>query len=139
MPDPDRPLPLPDPDTEEFWSACRRHQLRIQRCADCGALRFPPRPMCPRCRSLDSDWRTVSGRGTVYSFVVCHPPVLPAFRERVPFPVVLVELEEDPKLRLVGNLVGDPPAQDLRIGLPVEVAFEDVTGDVTLPQWRLRG
>jgi len=65
---------------------------------------------------------------------VCHPPVLPAFQERAPFVVVLVQLEEDPRLRLVGNLLDDEAA--IEIGTPVEVVFEDVTPEVTLPQWR---
>lgn len=78
----------------------------------------------------------MSGRGIIASRVVVHPPVLPAFQERVPYAVVLVELEEDPRLRLVGNVLDAAPEQ-VRIGLPVEVAFEELTEEITLPQWRL--
>jgi uncharacterized OB-fold protein len=78
----------------------------------------------------------VSGKGVVYSKVVCHPPVLPAFQDRVPYAVVLVELDEDPCLRLVGNVLDCAPEQ-LRIGLPVQVAFEELSDEITLPQWRL--
>jgi uncharacterized OB-fold protein len=132
----ERPIPLPDDATAPFWEACRRRELVMQRCAGCGALRFPPRPMCPRCQSLECDWAKASGRGTIYSFVIIHPPVLPAFAARTPFPVVLVALDDGPALRMIGNLVEDPGAR-LQIGARVEVAFEDVAADVTLPQWRL--
>jgi uncharacterized OB-fold protein len=131
----DRPLPLLDDASAPHWEAAARGELRIQRCEPCGHWRFPPRPLCPRCRSDGVEWRAVSGRGTVYSFVVVHGPVLPAFAERVPFAVVLVELEEDPQLRLVGNLLDVPPER-VRIGMPVTVDFEAVGEGVVLPQWR---
>jgi uncharacterized OB-fold protein len=133
----ERPLPLPDDATLAFWEACRRGELRMQRCAECKRLRWPPRPMCPGCQSFEGEWIPVSGRGTIYSFVIAHAPLLPAFQPRAPMPVVLVALEEDPTLRLIGNLVDPGQASRLAIGAPVEVAFEDL-GEVTLPQWRLR-
>ncbi len=131
----ERPLPAPDEDSAPYWQGCNEGELRIQRCGDCGHLRFPARPMCPRCQSLESDWVAVSGRGVVYSWVVCHPPLLPAFQERAPLAVVLVELEEGEDLRLVGNWMGGS-ADEISIGLPVEVVFERVTEDLQLPHWR---
>jgi len=91
--------------------------------------------MCPRCRSFDAVWMSLSGRGTVWSYVVCYPPVLPAFADRAPYPVVLVELAEDPGLRMVGGISDCPPDQ-LCIGLPVRVWFEDAGEGFWLPQWR---
>lgn len=131
-----RPIPLPDEDSRPFWEGCRRGELLMQRCSDCGAARFYPRPLCPRCRSAASEWAPVSGRGVIASRVVVHPPVLPAFQDRVPYAVVLVELEEDPTLRLVGNVLDALP-EEVRIGRPVQVAFEELTEEITLPQWRL--
>lgn len=133
----ERPLPQPDEDSAPYWQGCHEGELRIQRCLPCGHLRFPPRPMCPRCQSMKGDWVRVSGRGTVYSFVRCHPPLLPAFQERAPLLVVLVELEEGEDLRLVGNWLDDDP-EDVAIGTPVEVAFERVGDGLCLPQWRRR-
>jgi uncharacterized OB-fold protein len=133
----ERILPLPDDASAEFWAACRRHELRMQRCARCERFRFPPRPMCPSCQSMESLWPLVSGEGKIASFVIVHPPVLPAFRDKTPFPVLLVELDEDPRLRMIGNLIGGR-SDALRIGAPVEVAFEDLTPEVSLPQWRIR-
>jgi uncharacterized protein len=131
----ERPLPtLTDPVTRPFWEACRRHELRLQRCRGCHRVRFYPAPLCPHCHQGEADWEPLSGRGTVASFVVVHPPVLPAFASRVPFAVALVELDEDPRIRLLGNVLDCAP-DAVAIGMRVQVAWEDV-GDVTLPQWR---
>ena len=137
-------LPEPDEDSAPFWDGTRRGELLLQRCKDCGRPRFPPRPMCPECQSLESVWTSASGRGRIWSFVVSHPPLLPAYAELAPYPVVVVELEEHPSIRMVGNVVvaaGAPinsvdPAL-LKIGLPVRVTFEAVSDDTTLPRWIL--
>ena len=137
-------LLLPDlegEDTAEFWAGCARGELLVQACARCGRWRFPPRPMCPHCRSLEQTWVPVSGNATIWSFVVPHPPLLPAYAELAPYNVVVVALEEDPTIRMVGNLVEDArgsinaidPAT-IRIGEPVRVVFAPVE-DVALPRW----
>jgi uncharacterized OB-fold protein len=123
-----RLAPSMTPDTQFFWDALREHRLLIQRCAGCGALRHPPRPMCPRCRSLEWDTIESAGRGTVYSFVIPHHPPLPWFPE--PYVVALVDLDEG--TRLVSNVVGIAP-DAVTIGLPVEVRFEHFDGDLVLP------
>ena len=133
---PQRPLPLPDEVTAPFWEGCRRGELLMQRCGDCDRYRFHPRPMCPYCRSFASAWDRVSGQGVLYSFVICHPPVLPAFQASAPYAVGLVELIEDPALRMVGGVLGTPPEQ-LRIGQKLCVSFEEIADGVVLPQWRL--
>jgi uncharacterized protein len=135
----------PDPDTDHagFWQAAARGELAVQACGACGARRFPPRPMCPGCRSLEVAWEPLSGRGRIWSFVVAHPPLLPAYAAHAPYPVVVVELDEDPTLRMVGNVVAAPgapldsvTAEALRIGAPVRVAFAEVDG-VARPCWLL--
>ena len=133
----ERPLPRPDDASEGYWEGCRNGELRVQRCQACGHLRFPPRPMCPRCQSFAVAWVPLSGRGSVYSWVVAHPPLLPTFAERAPWVVLLVELEEGENLRLVGNLLGEGH-EAVAIGMPVEVVFEEVAPDVVLSQWRRR-
>ena len=77
----------------------------MQTCASCGLRRMPPRPMCARCRSIDVRWEPTSGRGRIWSFIVPHPPLLPAFAEVAPYNAIIVELEEDPLIRFAGNLV----------------------------------
>ena len=140
--DPSWLLPdLDDPDGHSFWEWTARGELRIQHCADCGRPRMPPRPMCSLCNSLDHEWKPMSGRGTVWSFVIAHPPLLPAYAELAPYNVVVVALEEDPSLRFVGNLVasaegainGIDPAT-IRIGERVRVVFQKVE-EVHLPRW----
>lgn len=138
---------LPDLDDSEsapFWEGCARGVLLVQTCAGCGLRRMPPRPMCPRCRSLELTWEPTSGRATIWSYVVPHPPLLPAYQELAPYNAIVVALEEDPAIRFVGNLVASPtgainevdPAT-IEIGAAVQVVFQQVE-DVTLPRWILR-
>lgn len=118
-----RLAPAISPDTEFFWHGLREHKLLIQRCAECGELRHPPRPMCPKCRCLHWDTVESGGRGTVYSFVMPHQPRFPFFD--YPYIVVLVELDEG--VRLVSNLCGIDPA-DVTVGMAVEVFYQDFDG-----------
>jgi uncharacterized protein len=127
------PRPLPDADNEQFWQSCRAHKFLLQRCEDCGRVRFPPRPICARCRSTRTTWQEASGRGEVFSFTICHPPVLPAFADRTPYNVVVVRLDEGPLV--VSNLV-DAEAD---VGLPVQLCFVEIDEELTLPQFSRRG
>lgn len=130
-----------DPETAEFWAGASRGELLVQACDSCGAWRMPPRPMCPVCRSTAVRWEPTSGRGTIWSYVVPHPPLLPAFAELAPYNAIIVALEEQPTIRFVGNLVtsGDGEINEvdpttIAIGEPVEVVFHRID-DVTLPRW----
>jgi uncharacterized OB-fold protein len=103
--------------------------------------------MCPACGAIDQGWDVVSGRGRVWSFVVAHPPLLPAYAELAPYNVIVVALDEDPNLRLVGNLVssadgsiGEIDPATIEIGEPVRVVFtaigdDDEVGTIALPRW----
>jgi uncharacterized protein len=122
--------PAIGPDTRFFWDGARAGELRIQRCGECGALRHPPGPMCPRCHAVARDHIRASGRGTVYSYVVHHHPPVPG--REPPFVVGLIELDEG--VRMVGNVIGCPPTE-VHIGMPVQVTFERIDDDLTLPQW----
>jgi uncharacterized protein len=139
-------LPAGDEDGAFFWEGTARGELRIQKCDSCGHLRHPPRPMCPRCRSTERSWAVMSGKGTVWSYVVPHPPLLQPYSDLAPYNVIVVELEEDKNLRFVGNLVSgvdgalneiDP--ETIRIGEPVQVVFKKFSradgSEQTLPFW----
>ena len=131
---PDRPLrPRPSVTLDNaFWfDGAREHRLLIQRCANCGVLRHPPRPRCDKCGSYEWNALEASGRGTVYSYVVNHHPKVAAFD--YPLPIALVELEEG--TRLVADLVGVEPAE-IEIGLPVTVEWIDHDPELTLPAFR---
>jgi uncharacterized OB-fold protein len=128
-----RPLPEVTPEMTPFWEAARRHELVVQRCRGCGTHRFPARDLCSRCLGRDAEWVRVSGRGTLFSYAVMHQVYHPAFADRVPYAVVVVEL--DCGARLLSN-VPDVPLDGLRIGMPLEVAFEELAPEVVIPVFR---
>ena len=137
MPDYPGPLPVPTPETRPFWDAARRHELYLPRCRGCSTLVFFPRAVCPRCLGAELDWERLSGRGTLHTFTVVHRG-LRGFPLGPPYVIAIVELAEGP--RLMTNLVGsgtDPAS--IRIGMAVEVVFEDVTPEVSLPRFRPAG
>jgi uncharacterized OB-fold protein len=131
--------PQPDPESAPFWAALRDHRIDVQRCDDCGLLRFPPRPLCRRCGGAAATWTPVPGRGRVLTWTVIHHVTHPAFARRVPYTIVAVALDAQDGLVMYGNL--RPPAAAPRSGLPVEAVFEKVDSELTLVQWTpaLRG
>ncbi len=128
-----KPLPRVDEESKGFWEACRRHELYVQRCGQCGALRYYPRALCPGCLSERVEWVRCSGKGTVYTFTVTYQNQGAGFRDELPYVLAYVELEEG--VRMLTNVVGCKP-EDVCIGMPVEVVFEDVTPEATLPKFR---
>lgn len=129
----EKPLPRPTEDTAPYWDAARNGELRMQKCGDCGHVRFPPSVLCPRCLSETTEWIRLSGRGTVFSWIIVHQSQYPAFNADTPYNVTIVQLDEGPRLHT--NLVGCPNDQ-IHIGMPVEVVFEKVNDEVTLPKFR---
>jgi uncharacterized OB-fold protein len=126
----DRPLPVIDADTAPFWAAARERKLLLQRCRSCGEHVFYPRSICPHCHQLELDWVEVSGRGRIYSYTVARRPAGPAFVDEVPYVLVLVDLDEGP--RMLSNLrVSD--VDSVRIGQRVQADFEPVSEEITLP------
>lgn len=119
--------------TKQFYDWCARSELRFQRCGQCGAFRHVPRELCAECGSFDWQWERSSGRGTVFTYTVVARALHPAFAQAVPYAAVVVELEEG--VRLLSNIVDCPP-DELRIGMPVQVAFERQTDAITLPVFR---
>lgn len=129
---------LPDteaPELAPFWEGCRAGELRIPCCQACGKLVWYPQLTCPRCGGERMPWTKVSGRGRLFTWVRVHRAFLPGFEKRVPYLTALVELEDDPAVRLA-TLLDAPDTTALRIGLPVEVAFERVNERLTLPRFR---
>jgi uncharacterized OB-fold protein len=130
-----KPLPQPDPVTKPFWDSVKAHAMRIQRCGDCGLWVFFPRALCPACLGDSLVWTPVSGRGTVHAFTIPHRHPSAAFQPDLPYVVALVDLEEG--ARMLTNRVGvAPDSESVRIGTPVEVVYDDVTPEVTLPKFR---
>ncbi len=130
-----KPLPVSSPESRSFWEGCRRHELLVQRCAECHAFWFPPSILCPECLGTAWEWTKISGWGRVYSFVVFHRVYHVGFTDEIPYVVAVVELEEGP--RLMSNIIGCDP-YDVHCEMAVEVVFEDVSETVTLPKFRPR-
>jgi uncharacterized OB-fold protein len=143
-------LMVPDNDSEfgGYFEAAREHRLVVKKCAGCGLLRFPPGSGCPWCTSLDWTWQEVSGKGIIYSYEIIAHAIQPGFRDFTPYSVIIVELDEQrgaptPQdgLRLIANLVDDqlqPEAEaNVAIGKRVDVVFQDLSPDLSLPQFRL--
>ena len=128
--------PMVNRDSQFFWDGTALGELRLQSCNACASLRFPPGPACPDCGALDRGHVVASGRGTVFSYVVHRYPPVPG--KELPIVLVLVELDEG--LRMLGELVdvdaADIEAGVVEIGLPVQVDFNRVDDDLTLPIWR---
>lgn len=124
---------LSNGDSAAYWAGARERRLLLQKCRSCGAVQFPPRHHCATCWEAEPAWIESSGRGAVESFTIVRRAPLPAFRERVPYVVAAVLLEDGP--RMITNLIGED-ALGVSIGDPVRVDFEaDVSGDVR-PQFR---
>lgn len=133
----DRPGPIGDDLTRPFWEAARRHELVIQRCAACRTWMHPPRTFCWKCRSTELAFEPVSGRGVVYSYTRTESGARhPYFEARTPYLVGVVELVEQKGLMLLTNFPGATLDQ-LSVGAPVEVVFEQCGAGQPLPQFRL--
>ena len=133
MVDYNKPLPNVNEDTREFWTGCKAHELRFQKCKDCGHIRWPASMICPVCHSRDTQWIIASGRGKVYTFVVYHVAYHRGFEDDLPYVVADVELEEGP--RLLTNIVGCRP-DEVKCDMPVEVTWERITEEFSLPKFR---
>lgn len=130
-----KPLPIPSPETRPYWEGCREHELRLPYCRSCGQFFFYPRPFCPHCFSWEVEWRKASGRGRLYTYAIQYRAWHPAWRGDVPYVSAIVELEEGPRLFTVLVDVEPDPAK-IRCDMPVEVVFEDVNEEITLPKFR---
>jgi uncharacterized OB-fold protein len=137
LPD-DMPTPAADADTLPWWEEAAAHRLVVQRCEACAATRHPPGPTCPRCRCFAHGWLELSGRGTVYTYTVVHRAFVPSLRERVPYVVVVVDLEGGGGARLLSNLVDCDPAA-VSVGMAVELVWDDVAPGLALPRFRPAG
>ena len=135
-----KPLPKIREEVKEFWEGCKRHELLIQKCKDCGTYRFPPQLMCPECNSVDKYWSRVSGKGKVHSFIIVRRTKDISVRSPLrgfdyPYAVVLIELPDAGGVHIVSNMI-DCEMEEIKIGMPVEVVFDDVSEEIALPKFR---
>ncbi len=128
-----KPLPALDDSNRPFWQAAKAGTLQMQRCGDCGHIRYPIAHVCPACLSEAFDWQPLSGRGTVFSTIVFHQVYHAAFAGDVPYNVSLIQLDEGP--RMFSNVVGVPPSA-VKVGDVVQVVFDPVSDDISMPRFR---
>jgi uncharacterized OB-fold protein len=132
MAEPGRVIPTPTPETQHYWDGAKQGELRLQGCNSCDQTYFPPRPFCPKCGSRDVKVVKASGKGRLYSYIINH---LPSPGYTPPFTVAIVELEEG--VRLMTNLVDiEPDPEKLELDMPLEVTFEKLTDEISLPQFK---
>lgn len=129
-----KPVPEPTPESKAYWDGLNEGRLLLQSCAACGRVRHYPRPLCDACYSFDVRWIEASGRGAIHSWTVAHHAFHPAFKAELPYTLLTVDLDEGVRLQAPLR-AADPLA--LRIGMPVRIAFERVSEELTLPAFVL--
>ena len=127
------PQPMANKESLPFWQAAAEHKLVVQRCNQCEHMQLPPSPICSECRSDDTHFHEVSGRGEVYTYTTVHRPI--AMDQKVPFVVAVITLEGAGGVRMISNIVEIEP-EELEIGMPVTVAWEDMSDEMAIPRFR---
>ena len=131
-----KPLPTIEPETEEFWKAAKRHELFLQRCNACGEVIHFPRVMCYRCLSEDLGWFKSTGLGSVYSFTIIHQVAHQGFEPEVPYVYAIIDLDDG--ARMISNVVNIDPSA-VEVGMRVQVTFDDVTPEISIPKFEPTG
>ena len=134
-PDYNKPVPVAQPESDYYWQQAKSGKLVIQKCSDCGEVQFYPRVLCTHCGGKSLEWIESSGRATLFTFAIVHAPPHPGFAGDVPYITAIVELEEGAKMP--SQVIGIKPEPDnLRIGMALQVVFEQITDEVALPKFR---
>lgn len=133
----DLPAPRASQDTAAWWEAALDQRLTVQRCTDCGTTRHPPAPVCHACRSFAHELIDLPGTGTVWTFTRVHQAFVPSLADHLPFVVAAIALDGSDGCRLVSNVVDCEPEQ-VHVGLAVEVVWDRLGDDLTVPRFRPR-
>jgi uncharacterized OB-fold protein len=131
-----RPIPVPNEWTKPFWDAAKRGVLALQRCQACGHFQHPPYATCVNCMAIDLKFEPVTGKGTIYAYTIMYHAGDRRFAAAIPYASIIVELDEAPGALLAGNLL-EAPYTEAKVGRRVEVIFQPLNDDITLPQFRL--
>ncbi|HEX2827487.1 MAG TPA: OB-fold domain-containing protein [Burkholderiales bacterium] len=130
-----RPIPVPNEWTRPFWDAAKEGRLALQRCQSCRQFQHPPYATCVNCVSTDLKFEPVSGKGSIYAYTIMYHTGDKRFAPAVPYASIIVELDDAPGALLAGNLL-DAEYTEAKVGKRVEVTFQRLNDDFTLPQWR---
>ena len=130
-----KPLPQPQQESDHYWNKAKEHELWLRKCDDCGDAYFYPRDISPCCFSKNTSWMQASGNAKLFTYAIVHRPFHPGYVDDIPYVVAIVELEEGPKME--SNIVmDDPTPEKLQIDMPLQVVFDDVTDDISLPKFQ---
>jgi len=129
LPDIDWPVLVP------FWEACRNEELRFPRCKNCGIWQWYPTFICPSCEG-EFEWAKVTPKGKLFSWTVVHKAFFPEFKEKVPFIVACIDVDDAPGVRFIANAIDCKP-EDLRIGMEMDVVFDHIDDKICKPQFRI--
>lgn len=129
-----KPLPVISDSNRPFWEGCKNGKLKMQRCTECGHIRYPIGPVCTKCLSDSFVWETLSGKGEVFNYIIFHQKYSEAWADDLPYNVIMVQLDEGP--RMFSNMV-DIDNNDIKIGQRIEVVFERATDEIYIPKFRL--
>ena len=130
-----KPIPVPQQEADFYWEKAKQHELWFRQCNGCQNVYFYPRDICPACFSRDTTWTQSAGKGSIFTFAIVHRASIPSFRDDVPYVIAIVELEEGAKMPTnIVNVEADP--EHVKVGMPVEVIFEDITDDISLPKFQ---
>jgi uncharacterized OB-fold protein len=129
----EKPLPQPNADDKFFWDGCKERKLLFQKCLSCGLVRWPPSIICPYCHSNDTGVIEATGKGRIYTYAVYHQAYHPGFESEIPYVTAVIELAEGP--HFLSNVTGCEP-DELECDMPVEVVWEDITKEFSLPKFQ---
>jgi uncharacterized OB-fold protein len=131
-----RPIPVPNEWTRPFWEAAKERVLKLQRCRSCSHFQHPPYATCLNCMSVDLAFEPVSGKGAIYAYTIMYHTGDKRFAPAVPYASIIVELDDAPGALMAGNLL-DAEYTQAKVGKRVEVTFQPLNDDITLPQFKL--
>lgn len=131
-----KPIPLKTQDNQPFWDAADQHEMALQKCNDCGHYAHPPGPACATCGSQNVTWEQFGSdiKASIYTYVISYRPFLPGFQDDLPLIIAQAELENVPEVKIMCNILDCKP-EDVYVGMPVKMIWQDVTKDRALPQW----
>lgn len=134
-----KPSPVPDEVSKPFWDACNERRLIMQNCKACNRMQYPPQPTCAACGSADNlEWRKVSGRGKIHGYCVAYDTRVMLLQADQPFNIAVIELEDDPAIKMLSHLPGTPP-DEVPVGASVQVEFQKTETGQLIPEWRVVG
>jgi uncharacterized OB-fold protein len=130
-------IPKADELSKPFWDAVQERRLVVQHCTSCDRLQYPPRARCQHCNGETLDWKEVEGKGHVLTGGTIEDSHLPPRAADQPFNLVVVTLDEDPRINFWSNLPGGPPPREIPVGAAVEVMFEELLDGSVIHEWKL--